>query len=75
MNQTLKCDDGEIHASGTSVHEIDSSNLRMNSPQEVLEMITAIKICRKEGFKCGQNLAMDIPFACKRKIKATKVHD
>ena len=76
MNKTLKCDDSEVHASGTNVHEIDSSNLRMNSPQEVFEIITAIKICHKEGFKRGRKiLAMDILFACKRKVKATKVHD
>ena len=75
MNKTYKCDDGEVHASGTSVHKIDSSNLQMNSPQEVLEIITAIKICRKESFKCGRKiLGTDILFACKRKGKATKVH-
>ena len=65
MNKTLKCDDGEVHASGKRVHEIDSLDLQMNSPQEVFEIITAIKICHKEGFKCGQKmLATDTLFAC-----------
>ena len=72
MNKTLKCDDGEVHATGKSVHEIDSSDLRMNSPQEVFEIITAIKICHKEGFKdSGYGYSIRIL----KESKATKVHD
>ena len=54
-----------------------STNLRMNSPQEVFEIITAIKnVAKKVSIKCGRKiLATDILFACKRKVKATRVHD
>ena len=69
MNKTLKCDDGEVHASGKSVHEIEKStrSLRNNHCNQNMSQRRFQMWSGDSGY--GYSIRM------LKESKATKVHD